>query len=63
MLKYFSDEKEAKEQAKVEIKNILSNKMYINPDKFAQLLTDVRKKQLNLDSEISMAIKTQVLTL
>jgi len=60
MLKYFADEKEAKEQAKIEVKNLLSNKMYINPDKFKGLLNDYRKKQLGLDSEITTAIKTQV---
>jgi len=61
MLKYFNDENDAKEQAKKEIREILSNKTYINPDKFNQLLNDYRKRQIELDSEISVAIKTQVI--
>ncbi len=60
MIKFFANENEAKDAAKIEIKNLLSNKMYINPDKFKQLIGDVRKKQLGYDSEITTAIKTQV---
>jgi len=60
MLKYYADEKEAKELAQVELKKLLSNKTYINPDNFKNLKKTYARQQLKFDTEITTGIKSIV---
>ena len=59
-LKHFENEDEAKQIASLELRDLLNNSQFIYPDKFSQLIGDYRKKQSDLDTEITISIKTQV---
>ena len=60
MLKNFNSEEEAKTAAQADIKILLSNNAYNNPDKFAQLLQEYCKKQKLIDAELNVTLKQHV---
>lgn len=61
MIKYFENEEDAHKQAIDEARSILSNRAYINPDKFSNILTEYRRRQRELDAEIALNIDNQVI--
>ena len=60
MIKYFESEEDVIKQANEEAHSILSNRAYINPDKFGSIMNEYRRRQRELDAEIALNINNQV---
>lgn len=60
MLFNFGGIEEVDARAQRAIDGILSDKSYLNPEKFELILREYEKRQSKLDAEVSISIKSQI---